>query len=513
MLAAAGVWPAVPLTGYIVFMRAYRTGTFSSLTAFCVMTVTGLVVWSVPLLGSAVAGIYRPAYLGLIGWGVTLIIAVVVWRARQALASTATPAPGRTRRENRTLHPREAERRRGATAPSESKTQRAWDWMLAVGLVVAAALYLGFPSESIYGGRDEGVYANHAVYLAHHGRLDVPYPWPQDLSELFADRWQGFPGFYPTQPTMTVQFGHLFPVWLGQAFATLAQHGLFRLNAVLAVLSLGVFYGVCRLVLPASSAVVATLFLAFNPSQLWMARVTLSEILTQLLTWSGVLLLLQALRDDRKLPARWAGVLFGFAGLAHFDGMLLFPVLFLAHLVVKIVEEPAGKSAAIWRALYLTALPTFAVALGYYVMFSRPYFVSRPYLYQLAGAGVVSSLGLLLLTRGLTRHLHAWLTHRIFLTLVGIGLLVLAAYAYWIRPIPSGPPQLVLQRPGFYQDLTKGNYQAESLVDLAQYLSPVVVWLAIGGWFAGVWKAVREARETYVMPALIIVLAFSVVYL
>src|SRR5262249_18836289 len=154
----------------------------------------------------------------------------------------------------------------------------------------------------------EGVYAAHAMYIARHGRLDVPYPWPEDLRATFADGWDSFSGFYPSPGTMTPQFGHLWTVWLAQAYSSFGSQGLFRLNAVFACLSLIVFYGICTLAMPPPYAVVATLFLGFNASQLWMARITLSEVLTQLLVWSGLLLWSHALREGHRASAYWAGI-------------------------------------------------------------------------------------------------------------------------------------------------------------------------------------------------------------
>ncbi|MFQ5668460.1 MAG: hypothetical protein ACE5I7_18805, partial [Candidatus Binatia bacterium] len=355
MFAAAGVWPAVPLTGYAVFTRTNsRLGgnTLPRVTSFALMTVAGLVVWSVPLLGSVVAGIYRGAYVGLLGWGVTLVVGAAVLRStarrKRDGEPSPPPAPAAMRAREKPTMPESGkkDRRKGSapaqpaartragkgqnpapaqrppgTAPCLQKHGTAvWNWVLALGLLVAAALYLGYPAQSIYGGRDEGVYAGLAVYIAHHGQLQVPYPWPDDATPIFANTWVGFPGFYKTQPAMTPQFGHLFSAWLAQAFATFGHQGLFRLNAVFALLSLAVFYGICRLAVPQSYAVVATLFLAFNPSQLWTARITLSEIYTQLFIWSGLLLLFRALQEGARGLAGWAGVFLALSAFVRFDG-------------------------------------------------------------------------------------------------------------------------------------------------------------------------------------------------
>ena len=308
-IASCGIWPALPLTGYWLLYRALLApGTqLHAVTAFALCAAAGVAAWSPALLGAAVAGIYRPAVIGVAGWITTAAsIACIGCGAGMAGPLTIASSP--------------------------------WDTVFLGGLLIAAWLYLGFPTECILCENDIGVYANHAIFIARHGRLDIPYPWANEPDaelvrafrthrtldgSFFADHL--FPGFFKTGKTLTVQFAHLFPVWLAQAFTSFGPGGLFRLNGVFALLTLGVFYGVCRWLVPAPVAVAATLFLAWNPAQIWTARVTLSEILTQLFIWSGFLVLIQALSYEQTALACWAGGCFGLAALVRCDVFLLAP--------------------------------------------------------------------------------------------------------------------------------------------------------------------------------------------
>ena len=518
MLAAAGVWPAVPLTGYLLLTplrHVFRTGRFPWVTSVAVMTVAGLSAWSVLLLGTALAGVFRAEYQGLIGWGVTGLGLIGLFRSKAAKEATGERvAP---------VRPLAAADPRGPDT--------VWNWILAVGLCVAAALYLGFPTESIYGARDEGIYAGHAIYIARHGRVDVPYPWPKDLEATFVDRWDGFPGLYKTQGTMTVQFAYVFPAWLAQAYASFGQNGLFRLNAAFACLSLAVFYGLCRMALPTAYAVVATLFFALNPSQLWMARITLSEVLAQLLIWSGLLLLLEALRSEERPLARWAGVFFGLSAFVRFDGLVLVPLLLLSHLASKMLSpndpqrgggspphtkapQPLRDVSGVWRAFYQTALPVFALAFCYYPLFSAPYFreVSELYLRPLVVGTAVCAVLLVASTPRVVKSVRPLLTSQPVLGLVGIGVLTLAAYAYWIRPGLNPPSNTRFVWPGYDLD-TSREYGQDSLINLAQYLSAPVVWAAIAGWLLSLWMIVRQGWDHYMVPAVVLVGGCSVLYL
>jgi hypothetical protein len=526
MLAAAGLWPGVFLTGHALLERTAPQARerLAPPTFFALAAVAGVAVWSVVLLGAAILEVFSGAWIGLAGWVVTAVFATYLVRRRLgARKSRATPDPPPAAGTARGRGPRSQERgpaRRaarnppaGSARPSPRK-RTAPDWWqlgLVIGIALAAVLYAGFPAESIYGGRDEGVYAMHGTWIARHGRLDVPYPWPENAHRIFADAWVGFPGFYKTESTMTVQFGHLFSVWLAQAFATLEKHGLFRLNALFATLFLGVFYGFCRLALPAPYAVAATLFLAFNPSQLWMARITLSEIFTQLLIWTGLLFLAESLRDNARPLARWAGVFLGLSAFVRFDSFLLVPALFLVHAAVRLVEDPPERTAPTWTAFYQSALPTFLTAFAYFFAFSRPYLLARPYLRQL-GFALAASLALLIVLRPrLARFLRPAATHPISFVALSAAVAGLAAYAYWMRPYPDDPARLVRKWPGYLADPARWDYGSESFRDMARYLSPLVLWAAVGGWIAACFDAVRKARHE-LMPLLVVAAVFSVVY-
>lgn len=476
-LAAFGVWPALPMTGYWLFLRAYRksgTSAFPLVTSIALACVAGIAVWSVPMLASAVLGAYWAGFFGLLGWAITLFTAKEIFR-QSALALRARPHP------------------------------TGWDGTLALGLVLAAVLYLGFPQEAIYGGRDEGVYSNHGIYIAHHGRLDIPYPWPNTLEPIFSPGFALYQGFYPTRPTMTVQFAHLFPVWLAQAFSTFGHHGLFRLNSMFALLLLAIFYGTSRLAVPKPVAVVATVFLALNPSEIWMARSSLSEILAQLFVWSGLFLLLNGLKAGNHALMRWAGVFLGLSAFVRIDSLLLVPLLFLSHLALRIVKDPTSQdSPSIWRSLYETSLPAFALAVGYYASFSAIYFAGlAPDLRIIGVVMVVALIALLATTSRTVRTLRPWLTSNAVLISLGVALLALTVFAYWIRP--SGLPEDLFAAAGASRE--------RSLVNLAQYLSFPVVPMAVLGWYVSLWAVARNRQHPGLIPALVLIAGVSVLYL
>lgn len=485
-IASFGLWPALPVTGYALLVRHLRASSAISLppvTTFALASAAGIAVWSPVLLLSAVLGLYQGWYFGLLGWAMVLF--GLAWGLRH----------------------------RGGL-PRVTLRLSVWDWVLTAGLVVAAVLYLGFPTESIVADHDEGMYVGQVIFLAHHGTLHMPYPWLESAKPILAPAFWRFPGIWPDGPTLTPYFGHLFHLWLAQAFSTFDYHGMYRFNGFIALLSLALFYGLCRQVMPKAYAVVASLFLGLNPSQIWLARITLSEILTQLFIWSGLLLLFLAFDNEHKASARWAGLLLGLSLAVRIDSLVLVPLLLMTHLATRIVESPENKTGPVWTAFYQTAVPTFVLSFAYYPVFSAPYFRRHYLLFRpVLGVIVVSAVALLLLgAPWIARRLRPVLTARPVLIGFGVVLFAASAYAYWVRPHVT--PYAFLDGAGL---LSRGHisrsYVEDSLVNLGKYLSPPVVWMAIFGWFVALWTLVRRGTGLGLLATVVLTGGSSAAYI
>jgi hypothetical protein len=454
---AAGIWPAVPATGYWLLWRPAPDGgapiPLSSRVSLA--AAAGIAVWSVVLLGFALAGVFSPSLFGSVGWALSLVTAAAL--VRRCGPRSAFPRP------------------------------TAWDFILGLGLLLAAVLYLGFPTECIYGGIDEGVYANHGISIARRGGLSVPYPWADDngrlLGEVCGDDKCLFPGFYKTPRTLTPQFGHVLPVWLAEAYATAGPSALFRMNGVFGLLSLAVFYGFCSATLPRPVAVLAALFLALSPSQVWMARITLSEMLAQLFIWSGLMLFWYAEAGAGILLACWAGLLLGTSALVRLDCLFLAPVLLFAYLVKGVLAETEERGAVAWRALLRSAFPMFAAAAAYYAVFSKPYL--RDHLLHVSHIAVGTALGagaVLLARPQLLRRVRLWALGRTGRLLFALVVLAAVAYGYW-----------------FVDEVTPDYWGRNTLSTLAAYLSAPVVFAGIAGWWAAGFPSSGDAPGRYAL--------------
>lgn len=466
---AAGFFLVVPVAGVLAIGPSpIRLGLVGRLP----MTIAaGIAICSVPLMVSLMLGVYSPPLLGAIGW-----LVVGGWLV---LKRPRLPATGRL------------------TAPRVA---------FLGGLVVAAVLYAAAPTDPMAGGRDMAVYANHAIYMSHHGRLDVPYPDGVDPDDL-PPGWVGFSGVYSTQPTMTVQFAHLFPAWLAQAFTAFGYGGMLRLNALLAIVSLLALFALARRFMSEGIAAMGVLFLAFNAGQVWVVRNTLTEPMTQLFVTVGLLVLTATDPIRPRAAGVWAGIAIGMTALVRLDSLVLLPLLIAGHTMASLLAPDRWPGARI-TAFYAAALPVFAIAVAYYAAFSRPYLVDHlPAVLPIAVATVVAPLAYGLsripVIRGLgSKILPATAT----LVVASVSVLLLAAYAYFIRP-RIGPFQLLAVE----SDVPLRSHVEDALRNLGAYVTPVVLWMAIVQWVLAMAFAVRRRMIT-LLPVLVMIGGFSAMY-
>lgn len=473
-IAAFGVWPALPLTGAWLFGRFWggSTNPLPLKNLFSLYVTAGVAVWSFVLIALVLVNLYQSAWVGVMGW---IAAAYMFWSLKKnqpSLFSTAKLSGG-----------------------------------LALILFFASIVYLGFPTESIYIDRDQGVYTNHAIYMANHGRSDIFYPWPENLNALFGPSWAGFPGFFGFYPRMIGQFPHGFTIWLSQAYASFGYFGLVRLNGVFALLAAAIFYQLVRIILPQRYALGATFLFAFNPAQIWLARITLAEVLVQLFVLSGLLLLTLAIKDQNKILARWGGIFVAFSALIRLDSFMLLPLLMLAHLLHKTITSTEKRgSSEVWRTLYETAFPLFALSYMYYHVINPWYYAAHQSIIQPAvvASGILLAL-LLFLPRFVLVKMSAAIRSRLFVFGLSFAVLLLAVFGYWVRPQLEPFALLPNSNSRSFIELT--------LVNLAQYLSFPAVWIAIPGWLALAWAMLRKNAETHLIALWIVGGGSALIYL
>lgn len=405
--------------------------------------LAGLLVAGVPL---AMAGVFRPVPVGVLAGGASLVI------YRRGIGGVA-PAGG-------------------------SAVHVAALAVVAVFLVANS----GITSEPVLAGRDPATYLLTGRLLADEGGLTFPArigPF-QDRPELAVTS----PGFYErADGSIYGQFLPGLPVVLAVAFWVGGAGLAVGANLVLAGIALLAFYGYATRLVRPEWALLALVALAVDPVQVYVARGSFSEILTQALLFGGLCL---AARED--LPARGlvAGLLLGGTALVRVDGFV-----FLIPLAVwMLVEERAGG-----RRRYLTAVGSgvavaagTAVAAG--VLFSPAYVGAQrgrlvavfAALFLVLAVGSMLSRGWLEGVAGRLRMIRPTLG-----TLAAAGLVLLAGYGYFVRPYVEqgvGRPYGIVELQTAEGLTVEPNrtYAEMSLRWLGWYMGPVALALGVAGW-------------------------------
>ena len=276
-------------------------------------------------------------------------------------------------------------------------------------------------------------------------------------------------------------------------------------------------------------AVVGTLFLAFNPAQLWVGRITLSEILAQVLIWAALALV--ARLDDRAdaALARWAGFLLGLVALARVDGFVLLPLVFAAQGATWALGRrrrgPSQHVATPWPFLYQTAVPTFALAAVSYALWSPFYFDAlTPYLVPVALVALVVLYPVLAGTPGMQTSLRRLAASKVLRVAAVVLFVGASVWAYWVRPISQPTEEESRQWYAAREAAAvegaapvpagDGPHWGRNTVsNLGRYLSPWVLGLAVLGVACTLWKVLALQVGWGALTCFVLWGGFSVAYL
>jgi hypothetical protein len=242
----------------------------------------------------------------------------------------------------------------------ETRAEKA-GWLAALTLAAGSFFLTVPPSEMLLGGWDPGVYVHTAAAIAREGSLQIPaddfQAFPQDVRRDLVRQGTGwtqlFPGmFLLPNGQLSPQFMHLYPSLLAIGYAQAGVWGALLINPVLHGLAILLLYGFASKLLGGRWGLLAALLLAVNPAQIWQAKFSTAELLTQVLLLAGLIAFLDFTRRRRVLPAAVSGLMFGLSFLCRYDAVLLIVPLVL--LLVVLANGPA----------YRRSVFAFLVALG-----------------------------------------------------------------------------------------------------------------------------------------------------
>lgn len=394
---------------------------------------------------------------------------------------------------------------------------------LALWLVAASWLFFR-PHQYITGAGDAGVYVNLGANIARTGRLLI---YDEGLAQLepslqaavlrpvanpVAETYL-LPALYVTDIAtgeIMPQFYPLHPAWYAVAYALGGVQAELLLTGLWALLGGLAVYLFTRQIARWEVAALALAGLSLSAMQVWFARYPTSESLTQFLLWAGLWATAVWLsgRGPAGVWALVAGCTLGSLFLVRIDILFLLPVLAL----VVVWQWRRRQPGLLWFILPLTLLVTHSLV--------HALWQSRPYFYDLYTFAVLSltrgQTGLLIVAllgaaglaafayffEPIVRLLETY--RRPLLLLLIAGLLGLALYGWFIRPYPASISSYYDQ----FSDGALPQLDHENLLRLGWYLSPLGIWLGIGGICLLLWRVRWQTAVT-----LLICLFFTLFYL
>ena len=481
-ILSLGVIPGVLCGGYFFLSKLCKDWEtqVSPVVRIFLPIAFGFLLWSIPLVVLPLSGWYSSWIVGLIGWVMSGVLGPIV-----------IPQVCKIRGHQMSIY----------------------GWGVLVLALITLTSGLLFYTESMHGGIDQGVYASQAKSIYLTGEVFKPYP----VDGLDGHRYREFvalmnkSGLYATKGEMTVQFSPLYPAWMAQFYGIFGHFGLFAFNVCLASLNVFLFYGLARLYVSRVYALIALLIFALNISQIWIARITLSEVLAQTFIVGGFLALgLSQKYSTRRLAH--VGVLFlGGSFFVRIDGLLLMPLYMcglLTYLVLVNHKEAKGNSMRSGGTLG-TLLVVFGGGVWFYYISSNPYLQALFPTLKLAlyASCVVLPLCLIVRKPLVSSFLQKIVSYKLVWLAPALIIVCLACYGYFIRPYIE--PFAVWDRGRLMDTRT---FQEDSLRYIGQYLSLPVLGLALVGACAILNRILRLGKDLHLTVFFIIWLGYTFVY-
>lgn len=353
-----------------------------------------------------------------------------------------------------------------------------------VPVLLLAAKLFSPPFEFILGAADAGVYVTTGITIARTGSIvlvdEALTALSPEVRDALFSGGSRFDGYYIAdldRGLVVPHAFHLYPTLLAIAHSVGGISATFWATPLIALLSLIGFYLVARRLFGDVVAFAASLFFAVNPAVIWFAHYPAAENLVRLWLFGGLLAFIMMLDTGSRRFALLAGFTLGVVHLTKIEAVMLpvaVAVFFVHRWVVRRLHPEHGYFLAAYGLMLLHA------ALHAHFR-ATSYFYTHLDLVVLRGAGperlvipailvVAALIGIALGRNWLARALASRFWAR-FAPSVGAGaIILLACYAYYVRPRVGGPvgPIATLPPAELYWLVNR-----MSFVTLGWYVSPL----------------------------------------
>lgn len=139
------------------------------------------------------------------------------------------------------------------------------------------------------GGRDDGVYANSALYLANNNTFYI-----------HEENVASYPGFIESPKGIITQFYLGYPSWLALFFDVFGANSIVFVNFPLLTIGLLCVYFICKTLINWKAGIITIVLISTSYPFLWFTRNTYSENLSFMLTWFGFYCLIKSFKELNK---------------------------------------------------------------------------------------------------------------------------------------------------------------------------------------------------------------------
>ena len=375
------------------------------------------------------------------------------------------------------------------------KLKRHHLWILVLCLL-ALFFYASYTTEYIIGGRDPGVYAIQGSYINKTGGLYIHDEYiTQNYEKLQNIIQVGYPGFYSAYERgisnlpgqLVPQFLPMFPSILAVGYSLAGVAGALRINAFIGVFALLAFYAFGKQLIGRKGALLATVFLALNPSQIWNARITQTELLSQFLFFSAMAVFVVSYKRNNWKLATVSGVLLGLGCFTRIDSYIFGLGIYLCTACILLVHK---KKTCLFLGVTIPYTLLMGLSMAYGYLYSYPYYsdlwkdgslkilaLMNVFFAMLVPLGYCIRRWIIDRRPGYFKHLFIGFTMKKRSHLPQWSALILFAlflFAYFIRPIyfTGGAPIG-----------TEQYFKANSLVEFGFYVPEIAMLFSILGIF------------------------------
>ncbi|MAT96725.1 MAG: hypothetical protein CL608_06235 [Anaerolineaceae bacterium] len=380
------------------------------------------------------------------------------------------------------------------------------EWLLMILLLGSAVVYFR-PHEYVLGGIDPGGYMNIAATAVRTGDFILEDEWSGLLREFpettlreqppqWRTRYLQFVGWYiddHDHPARVIpQFFPFHPALVAVGISLAGLYGGLLVTPLWGTLCLATIFLLARQLFNTEIGLLAASLYAITPVHIYFARYPSTEPLTLLLIFTG-LLSFQALWDERQGQIAWGilgGASFGVSFLTRIDLPLV--ALLIVGWLVLVRWQQRWTSGWRWFTLVLGAVSAHAGLSAFFL--NSPYMwntygsllnvIRRQLVVQLAlaGAVVMLVLGVWLMwryswTQFRQTRLANFINGRSFRWLLAGGIVLLSAFAYFVRPLLQPATSYATWPAG----TTAWVLDGENWVRMGWYLTPLGLILATLG--------------------------------